>query len=90
MLPLAEAAARAGRSYAVASQCVSLRNIPFVKEGGRVFVPVSYVETWRTRNPHAGRRPDLTARMVEIAEEIKSLNSGKRGQVFVTPQRYAS
>lgn len=87
MLPLAEAAERAGRSYAVAVQCVKLGNIPFERRGRRIFVPESYVDTWRTRGRGAMRRPEITERMADIADEIKSLNSGKRGQVFQTPRR---
>lgn len=90
MLPLAEAAERAGRSYATAQQSVKLGNIPFERRGVRIFVPESYIEAWSTRGRGAMRRPEITARMEEITVEIKSLNSGKRGQVFVTPRRYAS
>ncbi len=94
MLPLAEAAALAGRSYATAIQCVKLGNIPFERRkrerrgGPIIFVPASYVDTWRTRGRGAMRRPEVSQRMQEIADEIKALNSGKRGQAFVTPRRY--
>lgn len=88
LLPLAEAAERAGRSYAVGVQSVKLGNIPFVRQGRRVFVPESFVKEWSTRGRGAMRRPEVTARMQEIAEEMKALNSGKRGQTFVTPRRY--
>lgn len=87
MLPLAEAAAMAGRSYATAIQCVKLGNIPFERVDRRLFVPASFVNEWRTRGRAAMRRPEVTERMADIAEEIKSLNSGKRGQTFVTPRR---
>lgn len=90
LLPLLDAAERAGRSRAVAYQSVKLKNIPFVKQGQRVLVPESYIDTWRDRPAGAGRHPDISARMADIASEIKSLNSGKRGQVFRTPRRYAS
>lgn len=90
MLPLADAAERAGRSYATAVQCVKLENVPFVRDGRRVFVPESYIDTWRGRSRGAMRRPEISERMADIAVEIKSLNSGKRGQVFKTPRRYAS
>lgn len=89
MLPLAEAAERADRAYHTAVQCVKLGNIPFERVGRRVFVPESYVETWRTRGRGAMRRPEITERMADIADEIKSLNSGKRGQTFTTPRRVA-
>lgn len=88
LLPLAEACARAERSYAVGVQSVKLGNIPFTREGRRVFVPESYVETWRTRGRGAMRRPEVTERMAEIAVQMKALNSGKRGQAFRTPRRY--
>lgn len=84
MLPLADAAERAGRSYATAVQCVKLENVPFVRDGRRVFVPESYIDTWRGRSRGAMRRPEISERMADIAVEIKSLNSGKRGQVFKT------
>jgi len=87
LLPLAEAAAAAGRSYATAVQSVKLGNIPFVREGRRIFVPASYVDTWRDRGRGAMRRPEVSERMATITEEIKALNSGKRGQVFRTPRR---
>lgn len=91
LLPLLVAAERAGRSRATAYQSVKLRNIPFVKDdAGKVFMPASYVDTWRDRPNGATRRPEVSERMAEIAVEIKSLNSGKRGQVFQTPRRYAS
>lgn len=88
MLPLVEAAERAGRSYATAQQSVKLGNVPFERRGVRIFIPESYVETWRTRGRGAMRRPEVTARMEEIAINIKALNSGKRGQEFRTPRRY--
>lgn len=87
MLPLAEAAARADRAYHTAVQCVKLGNIPFERVGRRVFVPESFVDEWRTRGRGAMRRPEITARMADIADEIKSLNSGKRGLTFTTPRR---
>ena len=93
MLPLKEAAERAGRSYATAVQSVKLGNIPFERRqrtergGSLIFVPESYIDTWATRGRGARRRPEVSARMQEIAEEIKALNSGKRGQAFRTPVR---
>jgi hypothetical protein len=93
MLPLADAAARAGRSYATAVQCVKLGNIPFVRRprvrrgDPIIFVPESYVGTWRTRGRGAMRRPEVSARMVAIAEKVKALNSGVRGQTFPSPSR---
>lgn len=90
MVPIIEAAALAGKTMAVAYQCVGLRNIPFEKRGRHTFVPVSYIETWRNRPPAAGRHPDISERMAAINDEIKSLNSGKRGQEFKTPRRYAA
>jgi len=88
LVPLLEAAERAGRSRAVAYQSVGLKNIPFVKHGVRTFMPESYIDTWRDRPAGAGRHPDVSARMADIAVEIKGLNSGKRGQAFRTPRRY--
>ena len=87
LVPIAEAAERAGRSYATAIQSVKLGNIPFTREGRRIFVPESYIDTWRTRGRGAMRRPEITERMADIADEVKGLNSGKRGQSFVTPRR---
>lgn len=94
MLPLKDAAALAGRSYATAIQSVKLGNIPFERRARQsrgsssIFVPESYIETWATRGRGARRRPEISQRMEEIAAEIKSLNSGKRGQEFRTPSRY--
>lgn len=87
MLPLAEACERAGRSYAVGVQSVKLENIPFERRGRRIFVPESYIETWSTRSRGAMRRPEITERMAEITEQVRALNSGKRGQTFRTPRR---
>jgi hypothetical protein len=86
MVPLGEACERAGRSYATGIQSVKLGNIPFErrKRSGRgtssIFVPESYIETWRTRGRGAMRRPEVTERMTAIHGEILSLNSGARGQ----------
>lgn len=88
LLPLIEACQRADRSYPVGIQSVKLGNIPFVRKGSRIFVPESYIETWRTRGRGAMRRPEISERMAAIAEEIKALNSGKRNQEFRTPARY--
>ena len=88
LLTLIEACEKAGRSYAVGIQSVKLGNIPFLRKGSRIFVPESYVETWRTRGRGARRRPEISERMAAITEEIKALNSGKRGQEFRTPIRY--
>lgn len=93
MLPLAEAAKLAGRSYATAAQSVKLGNIPFERRprthrgGPMIFVPESYIETWRTRGAGVMRRPEVSERMAAIAAEIKTYNSGKREQVFQTPER---
>lgn len=87
LLPMSEAAIRAGRSYAVAVQSVKLGNIPFTRIGARIYIPESYLETWRTRGRGARRRPEISARMGEINQEIKALNSGARGQFFPTPKR---
>lgn len=82
MVPLADAAALAGRSYAVGIQCVKLGNIPFVRESRRIFVPESFIPEWKARGRGPMRHPDVTRRMAEIEVEIKSLNSGVRGQRF--------
>ena len=87
MLTLADACEAAGRSYAVGVQSVKLGNIPFERQGRRVFVPESYVAAWSERSRGAMRRPEISERMAEINDEIKSLNSGKRGQKFRTPRR---
>ena len=93
MVSLAEAAERAGRSYATAIQSVKISNIPFERRPRQrrgdpiIFVPESYIETWRTRSRGAMRRPEVTDRMAAIADAVKALNSGKRGQEFRTPRR---
>jgi hypothetical protein len=94
MLTLADAAERAGRSYATAIQSVKLGNIPYERRkrigrgGVSIFVPESYVETWRTRGRGAMRRPEVSERMAQVTEAIKALNSGVRGQTFLTPRRH--
>ncbi len=89
LIPLADAAGLAGKTYAVAHQSVRLNNIPFVRTGGRVFVPESFIPEWASRPPRARRRPEISDRMEEIALEIKALNSGKRGLPFVAVRRTA-
>lgn len=90
MVTLMEAAERAGRSKDVGYQSVKLGNIPFVRIGSRVFVPESYIDTWRDRPSGAGRRPEVSEQMAVIHDQIKALNSGKRGQEFRTPRRYVA
>lgn len=93
LLPLAEAARRAGRHYSTAAQCVKLGNIPFIRRPRTkrseaiIWVPESFIETWRIRGRAPMRRSELTARMAAINEEIKALNSGARGQHFPTTRR---
>ncbi|MBP6997917.1 MAG: hypothetical protein KBB39_17420 [Phycicoccus sp.] len=74
LVPLLEAARRAGRSPDVAYQSAHLGNIPVVREGRRVFVPESYIETWRTRGTSAPRRAALTERMHACFLRAKELN----------------
>lgn len=88
LVPIAEACERAGKSYSVGIQSVRLGNIPFVRRARRLYVPESYIETWRTRGRGAMRRPEISDRMAEIAVAMKALNSGKRNQEFRTPRRY--
>lgn len=92
LVPLKEAAARAGRSMGVARQCIKLRNIPFTRipQGGRnlLFVPESFIGEWSTRPRAAIRHPEVSERMADINVAIKTLNSGKRNLPFRTPRRY--
>lgn len=74
LVPLLEAARRAGRSPDVAYQSVYLRNIPTVHVGRRVFVPESYIETWAARSRSAPRRASLTAEMEACFLRAKELN----------------
>jgi len=74
LLPLLEAARRAGRSADVAYQSAHIGNIPCVRKGRRVFVPESYVETWAARGAAAPRRAELTARMESCYMRAKELN----------------
>lgn len=74
LLPLLEAAAAACRSPAVAYQSASLGNIPCVRQGGRVFVPASYVPIWRDRGNHPGRSLDVTATLESCFVRAKGLN----------------
>lgn len=93
LLPLAEAARRAGRHYSTAAQCVKLGNIPFVRRprvkrgDALIWVPESFVEIWRTRGRSPLRTSAITARMADINDEIKALNSGARGQSAPTSAR---
>jgi hypothetical protein len=74
VVALADAAALAGKSYASAQQSVKLGNIPVVRRGRRVFVPTSYIETWRSRGRSPGRPTWASERMAEIKAEITTLN----------------
>ena len=74
LLPLLEAARRAGRSPDVAYQSAHLGNIPTVRKGRRVFVPESYVETWATRGSAAPRRASLTDELEACFQRAKELN----------------
>lgn len=75
MIPLAEAAARAGRSYEVAYQSVRLGNIPFLRDGRRILVPESYIPTWANRERAARRRDDVTTRLEDLYRECRELNA---------------
>lgn len=74
LLPLLEAAKRAGRSPSVAYQSSSIGNIPTVRVGRRVMVPESFVPIWRDRPDSPGRRPDLTERLESCFMRAKELN----------------
>ena len=74
LVPLLEAARRAGRSADVAYQSAHLGNIPVVRKGRRVFMPESYIETWAARGKAAPRRADLTAQMEACFQRAKELN----------------
>jgi hypothetical protein len=74
MLPLLEAAQLAGRSPAVAYQSSRLRNIPTTRVGRQVFVPASFVPTWRDRRASAPRRAELTEQLEACFVRGKALN----------------
>lgn len=74
LLPLLEAAARAGRSPEVAYQSSSIGNIPTVRIGRRVYVPESYVETWATRSSSAPRRAHLTEQLETCYQRAREFN----------------
>ncbi len=74
LVPLLEAARRAGRSADVAYQSAHLGNIPVIRKGRRVFVPESYIDTWATRGSAAPRRAELTERMEACFLRAKELN----------------
>lgn len=78
MLSLVDAARAAGKSYATAYQSVKLGNIPFERRGRRIYVPASFIPTWRDRGRSPTRNPRITRRLEELAVEMKSLNSGVR------------
>ena len=75
LVPLSEAAARAGRRYDTAHQSVRLGNIPFVRKGRRIYVPESFIETWAVRGRGAVRRRDLSERLESLYLRCKDLNS---------------
>lgn len=74
LLPLLEAARLAGRSPDVAYQSAHIGNIPVIRKGRRVFVPESYVETWRHRPGAAPRRAALSERLDHCFIRAKELN----------------
>ena len=74
LVPLLEAARRAGRSPEVAYQSAHLGNIPVVRKGRRVFMPESYIETWANRGAAAPRRASLTEQLEECFRRAKELN----------------
>jgi hypothetical protein len=74
MVSLADAARRLGKSYGTAHQCVKLGNIPFMREGRRIFVPESYLDTWANRRKSPVRRPDITEALEERFQRAKTLN----------------
>lgn len=74
LVPLLEAARRAGRSPDVAYQSAHLGNIPTLRIGRRVMVPESYVETWASRGASAPRRSELSVRLEALYQRAKELN----------------
>ena len=74
LVPLLEAAKRAGRSAAVAYQSTHIGNIPTIRKGRRVFVPESYIATWATRGSSPPRRASLTEQMHACYLRSKELN----------------
>jgi hypothetical protein len=74
LVPLLEAARRAGRSPDVAYQSAHIGNIPVVRKGRRVYMPESYIEIWATRGNAAPRRATLTAALEECFQRAKVLN----------------
>lgn len=75
LVPLSEAAARAGRRYDTAHQSVRLGNIPFVRKGRSIYVPESYIETWAMRGRSAVRRQDLSERLEALYLQCRDLNA---------------
>lgn len=80
MVSLVEAAEAVGKSYATAYQSVKLGNIPFERRGGRIYVPESFLPTWRDRGSSPTRNPRITAQLEQLAVDMKSINSGPRQQ----------
>jgi hypothetical protein len=74
LVPLLEAARRAGRSAEVAYQSAHLANIPVVRVGRRVMMPESYIETWANRKHGAPRRAELTDALHAHYLRAKELN----------------
>ena len=74
LVTLADAARRLGKSYATVHQCVTLGNVPFVRDGRRILVPESYLATWQDRRKSPVRRPDITAALDERFHRAKALN----------------
>jgi hypothetical protein len=80
MLKLSEAAKLAGMTYGGAAAAAREGRIPTVRKprGGRgttsIFVPASFIEEWRNRD-HRRRAPEHSARLDELVERSKVLNS---------------
>lgn len=80
LVPLAEAAARVGVSYAGAGAAVRQGRVPSVrlprttKNGPIIFIPESFIPIWKSRD-HRRRPAEHRAKLDALVIESKTLNS---------------
>ncbi len=79
LLTMQEAANQLGTSYAVVQQAVGQGTVPVVKgprPGSRpsVFIPASFLDTWRNRGTSPRRDPEVTAALEACFQRAKTLN----------------
>lgn len=79
LVSMTEAAERLGKSYAVVIQAVHKGSVPFVRRPAayrqpHIFIPESYLETWRTRGHTPSRSAKVNAQLEACFQRGKELN----------------